>query len=198
MVSFVLYSARFHSNIIPTAIAHWCCPMRFVLATALALALPATAFAAMDETVPPKKTKCESGFVYDKNSKKCVSSNGHSFDFDTLYQEVRSLSYDGRYTDAQELLAMMPANDDRVMTYMGFTNRKMGNAEAAMTFYARALARNPANVMARSYMGQGFVEDGNITAAIEQLRQIRAHGGTGTWAEASLRTAIATGQTFDW
>lgn len=172
--------------------------MRLLVATALALALPVTAFAAMDETAPPKKPKCESGFVYDKKSKKCVSSNGNTFDFETLYQEVRSLSYDGRYTDAQDLLAMMPADDDRVLTYMGFTNRKMGNVEAAMQYYARALERNPGNVMARSYMGQGFVDDGNVTAAIEQLREIRAYGGTGTWAEASLRTAIATGETFNW
>ncbi len=172
--------------------------MRFIVATALALALPVTAFAASDETAPPKKPKCESGFVYDKNSKKCVSGNGHSVDVDTLYKEVRALSYDGRYDDAQLLLALMPADDDRTLTYLGFTHRKMGNSEAAMTYYMRALARNPGNVLARSYMGQGFVDDGNVTAAIEQLREIRAHGGTGTWAEASLRTAIATGETFNW
>ncbi|WP_299029532.1 tetratricopeptide repeat protein [uncultured Sulfitobacter sp.] len=172
--------------------------MRILLATALTLALPLAAFAASDETAPPKKPKCNSGFVYDKKTKSCVSSNGHTLDVDTLYQEVRALSYDGRYNDAQVLLAQMPAEDDRTLTYMGFTNRKMGNAEAAMTYYARALARNPGNVMARSYMGQGLVEDGQIAAALEQLREIRAHGGEGTWAEASLRTAIATGRTFNW
>lgn len=172
--------------------------MRVLVATALALTLPVTAFAAMDDTAPPKKPKCESGFVYDKKSRTCTSTNGHRFDFETLYQEVRALSYDGRYSDAQDLLALMPADHDRTLTYMGFTNRKMGNADAAMEYYGLALARNPANVMARSYMGQGFVEDGNITAAIEQLREIRAHGGTGTWAEASLRTAIATGEIFNW
>lgn len=172
--------------------------MRLLIATALALALPINAFAASDETAPPKKPKCESGFVYDKNSKKCVSGNGYSVDVDTLYQEVRALSYDGRYDDAQLLLALMPANDDRTLTYMGFTHRKMGHSEVAMDYYIRAIARNPGNVLARSYMGQGFVDDGNVTAAIEQLREIRAHGGTGTWAEASLRTAIATGETFNW
>lgn len=172
--------------------------MRILIAAALAVSLPAMAFAAGDETAPPKKPKCNSGFVYDKKSKSCVSSSGHTLDIDTLYQEVRSLSYDGRYADAQVLLAQMPAADDRTLTYMGFTHRKMGNAEAAMKYYTRALARNPGNVLARSYMGQGLVEDGNITAALEQLREIRAHGGTGTWAEASLRTAIATGRTFNW
>lgn len=172
--------------------------MRILLATALALSLPVAALAAGEETAPPKKPKCESGFVYDKKIKACVSSNGNTLDVDSLYQEVRSLSYDGRYADAQVLLAQMPANDDRTLTYMGFTNRKMGNTEAAMEFYARALVRNPGNVLARSYMGQGLVADGQVSAALEQLREIRAHGGTGTWAEASLRTAIATGRTFNW
>lgn len=172
--------------------------MRIVIAATLACALPFAAFAAGDESNPPKLPKCESGFVFDKKTKTCVSSNGHTLDVDTLYQEVRALSYAGRYADAQVLLARMPANDDRTLTYMGFTNRKMGNNAAAMTFYSQALARNPANILARSYMGQGLVENGDVSAALEQLREIRNHGGTGTWAEASLRTAIATGQTFNW
>lgn len=172
--------------------------MRILLAAALALAVPAAAFAASDETAPPKKPKCESGFVYDKKTKSCVSSTGHSLDTNTLYQEVRALSYDGRYADAQVLLAQMPADDDRTLTYMGFTHRKMGNDELARDYYTRALALNPGNVLARSYMGQGMVDDGDISAALAQLRAIRTHGGTGTWAEASLRTAIATGETFNW
>ncbi|MCX7565056.1 hypothetical protein OS189_01700 [Sulfitobacter sp. F26169L] len=172
--------------------------MRIFLAAALSIFLPLSAFAASDETAPPKKPKCESGFVYDKKTKSCVSSNGHSLDTDSLYQQVRALAYVERYEDAQTLLAQMPANDDRTLTYLGFTHRKTGNVAAANLYYSRALAQNPANILARSYMGQGLVEDGDISAALKQLRAIRSHGGTGTWAEASLRTAIATGQTFNW
>lgn len=172
--------------------------MRFLLASALAFCLPVAALANSEEPAPPKKPKCESGFVYDKKTKSCVSTNGHTLDTDALYQEVRALSYDGRYADAQVLLAQMPADDDRTLTYMGFTNRKMGHAEAAMEYYGRALNKNPGNVLARAYMGQGFVADGNIAAALKQLHEIRAHGGTETWAETSLRTAIATGRPIDW
>jgi len=67
-----------------------------------------------------------------------------------------------------------------------------------MPFSPRATKPNPANVLARSYMGQGLVEMGNITAAIRELKAIRAHGGTGTWAEASLARAIASGETFNY
>lgn len=174
--------------------------MRFALTFALLLGLPAVAYAASDEVAPPPKpaVTCEQGFVYDKKTKKCVKATNHRLDTETLYQAVRALSYDGRYDAAQAVLAAMPPQDDRTLTYMGFTHRKLGNAETAMAFYARALARNPGNVLARSYMGQGMVEDGNISGALEQLRQIRAHGGSGTWAEASLRQAIATGKTFNW
>jgi hypothetical protein len=45
-------------------------------------------------------------------------------------------------------------------------------------------------------MGQGLVEQGQIADALVQLRAIRDHGGTGTWAETSLRRAIAAGQTY--
>lgn len=172
--------------------------VRFLLAATIALGVPATSFAAGGDDDFPPKPKCERGFVYDKKTKSCVSTNGHSLDTDGLYQEVRALSYDGRYKDAQELLAQMPADDDRTLTYLGFTNRKLGNSEAAMTYYARALTVNPANILARSYMGQGYVEEGNISAALEQLRAIRTYDGEGSWAEASLRTSIASGRTFNY
>ncbi len=171
----------------------------FILASAIALPLAATSAMAAgggNETAP-KKPKCKTGQIYDKKSKSCVAQDT-KLDVDSLYENVRELAYAGRYTDAQVVLAQMPGNDDRRLTYMGFTARKMGNMDAAMSYYAQALSVNPSNVLARSYMGQGFVEQGQITQAISQLRAIRAHGGAGTWAEASLRTAIATGQTSNY
>jgi hypothetical protein len=60
------------------------------------------------------------------------------------------------------------------------------------------LVVNPANILARSYMGQGFVQEGRIPEALAQLRLIRDHGGSGTWAEASLRKSIAAGQTYNY
>jgi tetratricopeptide (TPR) repeat protein len=146
----------------------------------------------------PSKPKCKTGEVYDKKTKSCVAIEESNLDLDSLYENLRELAYAGRYSDAQMVLAQMPEDDDRRLTYMGFTNRKMGNMDVAMTYYARALAVNPSNVLARSYMGQGLVEQGKISEAIAQLREIRVHGGAGSWAEASLRTAISTGKTFNY
>ncbi|QFT59466.1 hypothetical protein FIU94_11585 [Sulfitobacter sp. THAF37] len=171
-----------------------------LLSTAFALPLATTAALAAgggNETAP-EKPKCETGQVYDKATKTCIVAKDSNLDVDTLYETVRELAYAGRYADAQVILAEMPQTDDRTLTYLGFVHRKMGNAERAMGHYREALVLNPDNVLARSYMGQGFVEAGNIAAAMDQLRAIRAHGGSGTWAEASLRQAIATGRTFSY
>lgn len=168
------------------------------LAIAAALALPfGAAHAAGGGEEAPSKPKCEKGFVYDKKTKKCLQTDS-SLGTETLYQNVRQLAYAGRYLEAQDVLAAMPQQDDRTLTYMGFTNRKLGRADLAMDYYTQALAVNPSNVLARSYMGQGLVEQGRVAEAIAQLRAIRAHGGSGTWAEASLKRAIATGQTFNY
>jgi len=175
--------------------------MRKLLGTALALCIPVSAFAAGggDETAPPKPAlSCKSGQVYDEKTKKCVVANGHRMDTETQYQAVRQLAYAERFAEAQVILAQMPQDDDRTLTYLGFTSRKLGDPDAAMDYYSQALTRNPGNVLARSYMGQGLVDSGDIAAALVQLRAIRDHGGAGTWAEASLRTAISTGRTFNY
>lgn len=170
------------------------------LSSVLVLPFAATSVIAAgggNETAPAEP-KCETGQVYDKKTKTCVDAQDSKLDTDTLYETVRELAYAGRYADAQLILAEMPQDDDRTLTYLGFTHRKMGHGELATGYYQQALAVNPGNVLARSYMGQGLVSQGKIADAMVQLKAIRAHGGSGTWAEASLRQAIATGQTFSY
>lgn len=173
----------------------------FVLTTAFALpfTLATGAFAAGgDETAAPSTPKCKKSQVFDKKTKKCVDAQESSLQDDDRYETVRRLAYAGRYGDAQDILASMALLDDRRLTYLGFTHRKQGDLVKAMGFYAQALQANPANILARSYMGQGLVEQGHIKEAMAQLSSIRAYGGSGTWAEAALRDAIATGRTFSY
>lgn len=173
--------------------------MRHILLTALVLSLPTGLQAAgSGDATAPTKPKCKDGQVYDSNTKTCITASDHRLDDDARFETVRQLAHAGRYADAQTVLAQMDAQDDRVLTYLGFTTRKMGDVRGGMDFYDRALAANPANVLARSYMGQALVEQGRVADALVQLRAIRAHGGVGSWAEASLRTAIATGRTYSY
>jgi Tfp pilus assembly protein PilF len=177
--------------------------MRLAIA-ALFCVLPMTAFAVgTEETTPPTPTEtttvCTDGQVYDAETKACKNPQDASLNDDIRFEALRELAYAGRYDDARRVLAAMQEGEtDRVLTYLGFIARKSGDVPAGMAYYARALDVNPDNILARSYMGQALVEQGDIAAAARQLDEIRQRGGAGTWAEASLALAVGTGQTLSY
>ena len=99
----------------------------------------------------------------------------------------------------QEVLdAMSDAQDDRVLTYKGFAYRKMGEVELGMAYYRQAIAANPDNLLARSYIGQGLAEAGEMAAARAQLTEIRTRGGRGSWPELALCMAIESGRGYSY
>lgn len=174
--------------------------MRLVFVLAATLILPCALLAAGGGDNPPRKPAviCTDGRVYAPEQGKCVEPKSGALDREALYQAARQLAYVGRYTHAQAVLDALPADDPGRLTYMGFTYRKLGERALALSYYQRAIAQDPSNILARSYMGQGFVETGDITMAWAQLQQIRAHGGRGSWSERSLAAAIDSGETFDY
>lgn len=91
---------------------------------------------------------------------------------------------------------MTEGETSRVLTYRGFALRKSGNPDAGVAAYEQAIALDPANHLARSYYGQFLVEQNQLARAESQLAEIRANGGTGTWAEEALASAIRTGATY--
>ncbi len=168
-----------------------------------ALLAPGLALAAGGGTQAPKPSEttqtCTNGEIWDSGSKSCKAPQHSALDDDTLYGAVREFAYAGQFKNAQIALAeMSDQSDDRVLTYWGFTHRKMGDVDTGMAYYTRAIATNPANILARSYMGQALVEQGDIPAAKVQLAAIRQYDGTGTWAEQSLHTAIKSGKTYNY
>ena len=188
---------------------------------AVSLCMPAVAFAKDDDSPPAKTKTTQDCFqvrqwdpsikkwvkfskpvngVWDANLRKCVRPDKTSYlDEDTLYGAVRELAYAGRYNDAITVLDQMPdQNSDRFMTYRGFTARKLGDLDLADVYYKKAIDLNPDNIAARSYMGQGLVAKGDKVAAMEQLREIRARGGAGSWSEKSLAAALENGQTYNY
>lgn len=169
---------------------------------AIALVLPTFGMAAGGGSAPSTTSTtatCTNGQIYDADTKSCVNPQESSLTDEERYEAAREFAYVGQYQAARDALAAMTAQDDgRVQTYLGFTARKLGNMEKAMLHYTAALAQNPDNILARSYMGQGFVEQGEIAAAKQQLREIRARGGRNTWAEFSLAQAIRTGSGYSY
>ncbi len=179
--------------------------MRLAIAFCVSL-VPVMGFAAgsgSGSMTPPSTTQttktCKGTQVWDVATKKCVNPRGSSLDQDTLGDAVRELAYAGRNEDAQGVLrAMADQESDLVLTYWGFTHRKLGNLDQAKVFYETAIAKNPDNLLARSYMGQGLVIEGNMKEARVQLQEIRARGGSGSWPEQSLAQAISSGQTTNY
>jgi tetratricopeptide (TPR) repeat protein len=171
------------------------------LVLALVLSIPSAAFAAGSDSSndsPPAKTKtskkCKDGKVWHKETKSCLDAKSDLLTDHIRYDAVRELAYAGRYAQAQTVLAAMSDQKDTlVLTYYGFTNRKAGNIELGMSYYKEALAADPNNLLARSYMGQGLVESGDKIGAKMQLAEIRKRGGEGRWPEVSLARAIESG-----
>ncbi|MBZ8118649.1 tetratricopeptide repeat protein [Roseovarius sp. LXJ103] len=165
---------------------------------------PGLAFAAGGgSSAPPTPTEttktCSNGQVWDSGKGACVNPQSGGLDADTLYGAVREFAYAGQYENAQKVLAAMPdQTDDRVLTYWGFTERKLGDVPSGMAYYAKALEANPDNSLARSYMGQALVEQGKLVEARVQLNAIRASGDTGTWPEEALARALSTGATYSY
>lgn len=164
------------------------------------LVIPLAFAAGDDSTTPPPRTptpSCPQGQIYDRKLGQCVPVNASVLSDDERYQAVRELAYLERYAAAALVLdALTDPEDDRVLTYRGFLHRKLGQMDEAMRYYKAAIEKNPNNLLVRSYMGQGLVTSGDLSAARRQHQEILARGGQGTWAEVSLRDALASGRSY--
>lgn len=170
----------------------------------VALTLPFGAFAAgSGDNSPPKPTettkKCKAGKIWNQKKRRCVVIKDSRLNDDTLYQAARELAYAGRYDDTIATLSeMSDQQESRVLTYYGFTHRKAGRTTIGTEFYLAAITADPDNILARSYMGQGLVEQGDLIGARAQLAEIRQRGGGSSWPETALASAIRDGKTYSY
>ncbi|MBT8457457.1 MAG: tetratricopeptide repeat protein [Rhodobacteraceae bacterium] len=173
---------------------------RFALVAALAFPALAWAVGSEDDTPPTPTqttTECTDGKVWDAATESCVAPQESSLDDDVLYDAAREFAYAGQFENALgALAAMSDPTEDRVLTYLGFAHRQSGNTGLGMDYYQQAIAKNPDNLLARSYMGQAFVKLGALDQAREQLLEIRARGGERSWPELALERAIESGRGY--
>lgn len=166
-------------------------------ATTASLALAGSAFAAGGGGGGESSgTQCSNGKVYDEASKSCVNHKSELNDTE-IYETARSYAYGGQYEEALAMLKRAKnQNDPRILNYYGYTNRKLGNIDVAMAYYKRAIAIDGDYLLARSYMGQGLVQQGDFEGARAQLVEIRDRGGKDTYAYQALYDALKTGHTY--
>ena len=150
--------------------------------------LSAPAFAGGSDPVPAPK--CEKGEVYDPATNKCVTKEAASPE--ALYEHaVRLIKQDGNYTGGLAILATLDQTDARVLNYTGYATRKSGDILKGMTYYYKALEKDPDYVIAREYLGEGYIQLGRVDLAKEQLIEIEKRCGTSCEAYEDLNDAIS-------
>lgn len=138
-------------------------------------------------------TKCKKGEVWHKTKKKCVKAESGVMPDEDLYQQGRGLAKAGHYDWALTVLAAIQNQDDpRVLNYIGYSNRKAGRVELGISYYRKALAINPNFVLAREYLGEGYVAAGRTDLAKAELAEIGERCGVTCEEYKDLSEAIAT------
>ncbi len=134
--------------------------------------------------------KCNKGWTYDDATKACVRNQ--SLNDQQLYDQGRVLALAGAYENALDSLnAIRNKNDAMVLTMIGYSERKMGNYDAGLAYYAKALAIDPANINTHEYLGEAYAEKGKLDLAKAELVKVKAVCGTTCEQYQDLAKAIA-------
>ncbi|MGB0057245.1 MAG: hypothetical protein WBQ20_10930 [Methyloceanibacter sp.] len=85
---------------------------------------------------------------------------------------------------------------------VGYTTRKLGDVDKGLDYYQRALALDPNYLRAREYLGEGYLQKGDVAKEKEQLTKIseRCAGPCEEYGklEQAIVSYIAEGGSADW
>lgn len=157
-----------------------------LISTPLAVA-PALAAGGGGSNTP----NCKAGEVYDQAKERCVPKSS-SLDTDSLYETGRALAYAGRYEEAIDILKLAEdRNDPRVLNMLGYSHRKQGHLLIGLGYYEEALRIDPDHVLTREYMGEAFLQMGDLASARSQLDEIARRAGADSKEYGELAAHIA-------
>ena len=88
-------------------------------------------------------------------------------DLTSVRAKIKAKDYAGALTQLRELADDVQHAD--VYNLMGFTLRKTGDFKTSLTYYTKAIEMAPEHKAAREYLGELYVETGNMEKAREQL-----------------------------
>jgi tetratricopeptide (TPR) repeat protein len=139
----------------------------------------------------PKPSGCDKFKKGSAQWKKCTGNVKDDMTDDQIYYSGYWLARTGQYAEAIEILNKAAVKNERILTYIGFATRKLGDHDAAMELYSRALAMNPNYTVARAYMGEAYIAKGKIAMAREQLAEIATRCGTSCAEYGELKLELA-------
>jgi tetratricopeptide (TPR) repeat protein len=105
----------------------------------------------------------------------------------------RALVDEGQYAAALDVLHLIKKQEQpRVLNYIGYTTRKLGDVDKGLDYYHQALALDPNYLRAREYLGEGYLQKGDVASAREQLMEIAERCGDACEEYGKLEKAIVT------
>lgn len=117
--------------------------------------------------------KCRRGTLWSSSSCRCVSRSSQDVSEEDVYDEAVRLAEAEQYRDSLDLLQTLANQQQaRVLTYIGFTTRKLGDLDKGIAIYQKALALEPDYTLAREYLGEGLLDRGDLEGAKRELTQI--------------------------
>jgi predicted Zn-dependent protease len=106
-------------------------------------------------------------------------------------QKVDASDYRGAIPILTAIIQKDPNNAD-ALNLMGYSLRKTGQPDMAMQYYNRALAQMPNHLGANEYLGELYVELGQMDKAKQRLAVLQAACGNCAQTQ-DLSRAISTG-----
>ena len=121
-----------------------------------------------------------------------IDSNSPDVTLDDARASIQMGDFRGAVGILRDVIADDPNNAD-ALNLMGYSLRKSGDRDRALGFYLKAIKINPKHKSAHEYLGELYVEIGQIEKAKEHLKIIaQLCGSTSCEEYEDLAEAIAS------
>ena len=135
---------------------------------------------------------CGSGQVWDSRNQKCVKAENGVLPDKALAANAFALAKAERYAEALAVLDLLQdPNTAEALNYRGYATRKLGRVEEGIGYYLKSVALDPGYAQVREYLGEAYVQKGDIASAKAQLQAIEKICGTSCEEYEDLAEAIA-------
>ena len=112
------------------------------------------------------KVSCGGGRVWRGESQACIDGHSAALTDQDFYDEARALVDEGQFAAALDILHHIKKQEQpRVLNYIGYTTRKLGDVDKGLDYYHQALALDPNYLRAREYLGEGYLQKGDVAKA---------------------------------
>ena len=110
-------------------------------------------------------------------------------DLSSVRAKIKAKDYAAALTELRDIAEDTQQAD--VYNLLGYTLRKTGDFKTSLTYYTKALELQPDHKAAREYLGELYVETGNMEKAKEQLGVLAKLCPAGCEEREDLQKAIS-------